>query len=241
MLESIQREIEAGESPMRAASVGTQRVGAAAVAASVSVLAVFLPIAFMQGIIGRFFYAYGLAISFAVAVSLLVAVTLTPTLCARVLKHEAGHGRVFALARGALHRARALVRALARGGAAPSGASRSAWRRSPSCSASGSRSGIPFAFSGNADRSEFEGSVELPLGVGVGEAKRVAHEVGAALRALDQIETVFVTVGAGSRARVNEIGFYVGTTPKQGRPVSQLALMDAGARGASQARRPRRA
>jgi HAE1 family hydrophobic/amphiphilic exporter-1 len=66
VLESIQREIEAGHEPMQAASVGTQRVGAAAVAASVSVLAVFLPIAFMGGIIGRFFYAYGLAISFAV-------------------------------------------------------------------------------------------------------------------------------------------------------------------------------
>jgi HAE1 family hydrophobic/amphiphilic exporter-1 len=210
---------------MRAASVGTQRVGAAAVAASVSVLAVFLPIAFMQGIIGRFFYAYGLAISFAVAVSLLVAVTLTPMLCARVLRREQHHGRVFSWLE-----------------ARYSGLEQSYGRwlavalRHPALTLGvavasfaigvGLARGIPFAFSGHADRSEFEGSVELPLGVGVAESKRVAHEVGAALSALDQIETVFVTVGAGSRARVNEIGFYVGTTPKRGRAVSQPTLME---------------
>jgi HAE1 family hydrophobic/amphiphilic exporter-1 len=225
VLESIQREIEAGESPMRAASVGTQRVGSAAVAASVSVLAVFLPIAFMQGIIGRFFYAYGLAISFAVTVSLLVAVTLTPTLCARVLKHEAGHGRVFAWLE---ERYTGLERSYGRWLAVA--------LRHPAITLGVAvlsfvlglwlASGIPFAFSGNADRSEFEGSVELPLGVGVAEAKRVAEDVGAALRALDEVETVFVTVGAGSRARVNEVGFYVGVTPKQDRSVSQPAIME---------------
>jgi HAE1 family hydrophobic/amphiphilic exporter-1 len=225
VLESIQREVEAGESPMRAASIGTDRVGAAAIAASISVLAVFIPIAFMQGMIGRFFYAYGLAISFAVSVSLLVAVTLTPTLCARVLRREAGHGRVFAWLEA---RYTAAERAYGRGLAA---ALRHPWATLGVAAASfafgvGLAGGIPFAFSGHADRSEFEGSIELPLGVGIGEAKRVAHEVGASLRGLDQLETVFVTVGAGSRARVNEIGVYVGTTPKRGRKVSQLELME---------------
>ncbi len=225
VLESIQREIEGGEEPMRAASVGTQRVGAAAVAASVSVLAVFIPIAFMQGMIGRFFYAYGLAISFAVAVSLLVAVTLTPTLCARVLRREERHGRVFAWLE---TRYSGLERSYGRWLAVA--------LRHPILTLGvaalsfvlgiGLARDIPFAFSGNADRSEFEGSVELPLGVGVGESKRVAHAVGDALRSVDEIETVFVTVGAGSRARVNEIGFYVGTTPKAGRSVSQPAIME---------------
>jgi hydrophobic/amphiphilic exporter-1 (mainly G- bacteria), HAE1 family len=225
VLESIQREIEAGLDPMQAASVGTQRVGAAAVAASVSVLAVFLPIAFMQGVIGRFFYAYGLAISFAVAVSLLVAVTLTPTLSARVLKREAHHGRIFVWLE---ERYTGLERAYGRWLGV---ALRHPWLTLLAAAASFALGivlamGIPFAFSGNADRSEFEGSVELPLGVGVGEAKRVAHQVGAALSALDQIQTVFVTVGAGSRQRVNEIGFYVATTPKKGRKLSQLTLME---------------
>jgi HAE1 family hydrophobic/amphiphilic exporter-1 len=225
VLESIHREIDAGQEPLRAASVGTQRVGAAAVAASVSVLAVFLPIAFMQGIIGRFFYAYGLAISFAVAVSLLVAVTLTPVLCSRVLRREQHHGRAFAWLEArylGLERAygRWLEVALRHRAATLVVAALSF------AVGIGLAGGIPFDFAGNADRSEFEGSVELPLGVGVAESRRVAGEVGAALAALDEIETVFVTVGAGSRARVNEIGFYVGTTPKAGRQVHQLALME---------------
>jgi HAE1 family hydrophobic/amphiphilic exporter-1 len=225
VLESVHREIDAGEEPMRAASVGTERVGAAAVAASVSVLAVFLPIAFMRGMIGRFFYAYGLAISFAVAVSLLVAVTLTPMLCARVLRREEHHGRLFGWLEArysGLERAYGRWLAVALGHPlATLGVAVASFVLGV-----GLASGIPFAFSGNADRSEFEGSVELPLGVGVAEAKRVAQEVGATLSALDQIESVFVTVGAGSRARVNEIGFYVGTTPKAGRPVSQPTLME---------------
>jgi HAE1 family hydrophobic/amphiphilic exporter-1 len=224
VLESIHREIDAGEEPMRAASIGTQRVGAAAVAASVSVLAVFLPIAFMQGIIGRFFYAYGLAISFAVAVSLLVAVTLTPTLCARVLRREGHHGRVFGWLE---ERYTALERAYGRWLAAAlrhPGLTLGVAVASFVLGIAVAR-GIPFAFAGDADRSEFEGSVDLPLGVGVAEAKRIAHEVGAALRALDEVETAFVTVGAGSRARVNEISFYAGTTPKKGRPLSQPAIM----------------
>jgi HAE1 family hydrophobic/amphiphilic exporter-1 len=224
VLESIHREIEAGAEPMRAASVGTERVGAAAVAASVSVLAVFLPIAFMQGMIGRFFYAYGLAISFAVAVSLLVAVTLTPTLCARVLRGEERHGRAYRWLGeryAALERSYGRWLAVAlRHPAATLGVALASFVLGIALAR-----GIPFAFAGEADRSEFEGSVELPLGVGVAEAKRVAHEVGTALRALDQIETVFVSVGAGSRARVNEIGLYVGTTPKAGRPLSQPTLM----------------
>jgi len=225
VLESIQREVDGGESPLRAASVGTQRVGAAAVAASVSVLAVFLPIAFMDGVIGRFFYAYGLAISFAVAISLLVAVTLTPSLCARVLRRESSHGRAYVWLE---ERYAALERSYGR------------WLetalRHPGITLGvallsfafgiGLARGIPIAFSGNVDRSEFEGSVELPQGVGVAEAKRVAQAVGRALQQVDQVETVFVTVGAGSRNRVNEIAFYAGTTPKRGRPLSQYAIME---------------
>lgn len=230
VLESIQREIDGGETPLRAASIGTQRVGAAAVAASVSVLAVFLPIAFMGGVIGRFFYAYGLAISFAVAVSLLVAVTLTPALCARVLRRESGHGRIYAWLEkryASLERsyARWLAAALRRPGTTLVVALLSF------VLGLGLARGIPVAFSGNVDRSEFEGIVELPQGVGVLEAKRVAHAVGAALSGVDQVETVFVTVGAGSRSRVSDIAFYAGTTPKRGRPVSQYAIMEE-ARGA---------
>ena len=67
VLESIHREVENGVAPIKAASVGTANVATAVVAATMSVMAVFLPIAFMSGIIGRFFFQYGLTIVVAVA------------------------------------------------------------------------------------------------------------------------------------------------------------------------------
>ena len=78
VLENVHRHLEQGESPMEAALRGTAEVGPAVVAATLSIFAVFVPIAFMQGMVGRFFFEYGLTVVFAVAVSLLVALTLTP-------------------------------------------------------------------------------------------------------------------------------------------------------------------
>src|SRR4030095_12079378 len=106
----------------------------------------------------------------AVACSLLVAVTLTPTLCARVLKHEAGHGRIFTWLE---ERYTGLERSYGRWLGI---ALRHPWLTLGTAGVSFVLGivlamGIPFAFSGSADRSEFEGSVELPLGVGVGGAK----------------------------------------------------------------------
>ena len=88
VLESIHREVENGVEPMKAASVGTANVATAVVAATLSVMAVFLPIAFMSGIIGRFFFQYGLTIVVAVAISLFVSLTLTPMLSSRLLKKQ---------------------------------------------------------------------------------------------------------------------------------------------------------
>jgi HAE1 family hydrophobic/amphiphilic exporter-1 len=225
VLENIHRHIEAGEPPLRAASKGASEVGGAVVAGTASVLAVFIPIAFMQGVVGRFFYEYGLAISFAVATSLLIALTLTPTLCARVLRRETGHGRGFAWferAYGALERVYAVLL-------------RGALRHRLATLAVAAvsvfvglelASGVPLDFSGRVDRSEFEGKVELPLGVGIGETKRVNHRIGTALAGLEETATVFLSVGGGSRSRVNEIDLYVGTTPKAERDVSQFSLME---------------
>ncbi len=226
VLESIHRKIEAGVPPVAAASQGTAEVGSAVIAGTASVLAVFLPIAFMQGVIGRFFYEYGLAISFAVAISLLVAVTLTPTLCAQVLRPSQGEGAVFRLLEdlyrrleaaygvllGAALRRRALVLGLALvsvyGGIAVA-------------------RGIPLEFSSKADRSEFEGIVELPAGAGIAETKRVARRVAQAVTTVEHVEHTFLTIGAGSQGRVNEMSVYVELTPKQERTTGQLALMDA--------------
>ncbi len=87
VLENIYRFIEEkGMNPFQAAIEGTQEIGLAVLATSLSLIAVFLPVAFMSGIVGRFMNSFGVTMSCAILVSLIVAFTLTPTLSARMLK-----------------------------------------------------------------------------------------------------------------------------------------------------------
>src|SRR4029453_11473630 len=89
VLENIFRFIEEkGVPPFQAAIDGTKEIGLAVTATTLSLLAVFLPVGFMGGIVGRFMSSFGFTSSFAIAVSLLVSFTLTPMLAARLLKRE---------------------------------------------------------------------------------------------------------------------------------------------------------
>jgi HAE1 family hydrophobic/amphiphilic exporter-1 len=87
VLENIYRFVEEkGMSPYRAAIEGTREIGLAVLATTLSLMAVFVPIGFMGGIVGRFMASFGLTSAFAIAVSLLVSFTLTPMLAARLIK-----------------------------------------------------------------------------------------------------------------------------------------------------------
>ncbi len=87
VLENIYRFVEEkGMDPFQAAIEGTREIGLAVLATTLSLMAVFVPIGFMQGIVGRFMSSFGLTASFAVGVSLIVSFTLTPMLAARLIK-----------------------------------------------------------------------------------------------------------------------------------------------------------
>src|SRR3989442_5291604 len=89
VLENIFRFIEEkGMPPFQAAIEGTREIGLAVTATTLCLLAVFLPVGFMAGIVGRFMSSFGFTSSFAIAVSLLVSFTLTPTLAARMIKRK---------------------------------------------------------------------------------------------------------------------------------------------------------
>ena len=81
--ENIVRHLEHGEDHLTAAREGTSEIGLAVLATSMSIIAVFVPVAFMKGIIGRFFFQFGLTVAFAVLVSLFVSFTLDPMLSSR--------------------------------------------------------------------------------------------------------------------------------------------------------------
>ena len=86
--ENIHRHIEKGEPPLKAASFATSEIGLAVSATTLAIIAIFLPVAFMKGIIGRFFFQFAMTVVFAVLVSWFVSFTLTPMLASRWLKHS---------------------------------------------------------------------------------------------------------------------------------------------------------
>jgi hydrophobic/amphiphilic exporter-1 (mainly G- bacteria), HAE1 family len=98
MLENIYRHIEAGMAPMEAAVQGAQEVGFTIISISVSLVAVFIPLLLMGGIIGRMFHEFAITITAAIALSVAISLSLTPMLCSRFLRSHVGrpaHGRVF--------------------------------------------------------------------------------------------------------------------------------------------------
>jgi len=88
VIENIYRHLDMGESPIQAARNATAEIGLAVMATTFSIVVVFLPVAFMSGIIGKFFYQFGITVAGAVTISLFVAFTLTPMLSSRFLKKE---------------------------------------------------------------------------------------------------------------------------------------------------------
>jgi HAE1 family hydrophobic/amphiphilic exporter-1 len=97
VLENIFRHQEEGEDPFTAALRGTKEIALAAMAATFSIAAVFIPVAYMKGMIGQFLFEFGISVAAAILISLFVALTLTPMLCSRILTITPKHGRLYEL------------------------------------------------------------------------------------------------------------------------------------------------
>lgn len=225
VLESVFRHLEKGLSPSEAASQGTSKVGGAVIAGTLSIMAVFVPIAFMDGIVGRFFYQYGLTIVFSVGISLLVSLTLTPMLCAKWLdKHEepSGFYKVFEVVYQSVenlykhvlnfalqHRWMVILFAMASVYAGVKIAGQ-----------------VPMAFASKTDRSEFSAKVEMPLGTGIEQTKLVGRKVADAIGNVPNVNLVFMSIGSGTVARANTIDYYIGLVHKSERELSAQMILD---------------
>jgi hydrophobe/amphiphile efflux-1 (HAE1) family protein len=99
MIENIVRHIEAGETPLNAALKGARQIGFTVVSLTVSLIAVFIPLLLMGGIVGRLFREFAITLSVAVVISGIISLTLTPMMCAKLLRPEGEerHGRFFHL------------------------------------------------------------------------------------------------------------------------------------------------
>jgi HAE1 family hydrophobic/amphiphilic exporter-1 len=225
VLENVYRHMERGAPPPRAASEGSEEVGLAVIATTLAVCAVFIPIAFLSGVVGRFFREFGIVASCAVGLSTLVALTLTPMLCARFVRLEATHGRAYrwlearylalqqvyrqALGWGLDHRPSVIALALV---AVAAGA----WL-------AGS---VPRNFVSPEDRGEFNVWIKLPLGSPLAQTERAAEGVEALLHAIPEVRAVFTTIGSGTSRRVNEATLFVQLADKNRRASAQQAVME---------------
>ncbi|HEX6001258.1 MAG TPA: efflux RND transporter permease subunit [Hyphomicrobiaceae bacterium] len=90
MIENIVRHMEKGDTPMQAAMKGAREIGFTVISLTLSLVAVFIPLLFMSGLVGRMFREFALTLTVAVVISAIVSLTLTPMLCSRLLRHQAG-------------------------------------------------------------------------------------------------------------------------------------------------------
>ena len=97
VVENITRHLENGMSPMEASLHGAKEIGFTVVSISISLIAVFIPILLMGGIVGRLFREFAVTLSVAIVISMLVSLTTTPMMCSRILRPQAEekHGRLF--------------------------------------------------------------------------------------------------------------------------------------------------
>jgi len=106
VMENISRHLEAGMKPMDAALKGAQEIGFTVLTISISLVAVFIPLLFMGGIVGRLFREFAVTLSSAIVVSMIISLTATPMMCAYLLRNEREqqHGRLYLIAERAFDR-----------------------------------------------------------------------------------------------------------------------------------------
>jgi len=236
VLENIFRFIEEkGIPPFQAAIDGTKEIGLAVTATTLSLLAVFLPVGFMGGIVGRFMSSFGFTSSFAIAVSLLVSFTLTPTLAARLIKRSDDE------------KERPLERALE---PSDQGSKQSRFYRPIDRAytrmlewSMAHRWAIVVAcllvivsivplfmlvgknFLPVDDQSQFEVNVRAPEGNTLAATSLLSERIAEDLRKLPGVTDTLTTIGAGQQQQVNLASIYVKLTPIEERKETQNTLM----------------
>ncbi|HEX6587761.1 MAG TPA: efflux RND transporter permease subunit [Longimicrobiales bacterium] len=215
VIENIVRHREHGEDHFTAAKTGTREIFLAVMATTFSIVAVFVPVAFMGGIIGRFFYEFGMTVAFAVLVSLFVSFTLTPMLSAwwGVEPHTGGETRnPITRAIAAFNRWFDRMADRYRGIIGWALKRRKTTLAVAVASLVGAFMLMPFiggGFMPDSDNGEFQVNFETPEGSSIGYTERKAREIEDIVRAMDGVDYTYTTVGAGLTGTVTGGSMYV--------------------------------
>jgi HAE1 family hydrophobic/amphiphilic exporter-1 len=227
VLENIYRHMEEkGETPFEAAIKGTKEIGLAVLATTMSLVAVFLPVAFMGGIVGRFMNSFGLTMAFAILVSLLVSFVLTPMLSARFLKPKAedgvdashsGHGSKssrfwMSIENGYMRMLRFSIRhrwVIVLAAVVTLGSM-------PLLAKTANKNFLP-----DEDESQFQAVIRLPEGTSLDATRIVTTRIAGALEKLPGVRYAVTTVGDDPQKTPNLANIYVKLVPVDERKLSQ--------------------
>ena len=225
VLENIFRHMEEGLERRHAAGFGASEIGLAVMATTFSIAAVFLPVAFIHGIVGRFFYQFGMTVTCAVLISLFVSLTLTPMLSSRFLGVSERHGYLFRVIGRFLDGIDRLYRGLL------------GWSLRHRLAVVAL--GIGFfvgslylvRFVGTelmpqADESQFSVNVRTEPGSSLETTDGVVRQIEAVLRKNQYVRNVFTTIGGGTQGRVTDASIVVKLGQPSERDRKQDAIME---------------
>jgi HAE1 family hydrophobic/amphiphilic exporter-1 len=225
VFENIFRHLEEKkEDAMKAASAGLDEIALAVFSTSVSLVVIFVPLAFMHGIIGKFMFSFGLTMAFAIAVSLIVAFVLTPMMCSRFLKAKPGAEKMsrdsrvnrfldrhysYMLEWALSHRKTALVVAV--------------------CIMFSTIPSVIFVgkdFLPQDDRSEYNIHIKAPEGTSIAEMDRVMYHLESRIHKLRGVTDLLTSVGGGDSKKVSEGDIFVKLVDLKERNFSQVDSMN---------------
>jgi hydrophobic/amphiphilic exporter-1 (mainly G- bacteria), HAE1 family len=225
VLENTYRHMEEGADPMTAAKEGTSEIAFAAMAATFSIAAVFIPVAFMGGIIGRFFYQFGVTVAASVIASLAIALILIPMLCSRFLRVEEKHGRVYRF----FDQSYANLEVRYRG--ALTWCLRHRWMVVLISTLIFSASilillNLKTEFVPKSDESRFMVRVEAPTGSTLSYTDDKMQKLENLILTLPETKSIFSTLGEAPRKEVNKGTLLVALKDRSERKRSQQQIMD---------------
>jgi hydrophobe/amphiphile efflux-1 (HAE1) family protein len=223
VLENIFRHAEAGKDKVTAAREGTAQITFAALTATLAIIAIFIPVIFMEGVIGRFFLQFGITFSIAVLLSYLEAVTLAPARSSQMLSTEReGRSRIGRLVdEGFTRLAAAYQRGLTRTLARP-------WTVLLLASllfvgALVLLTRMPSEFVPSQDQSRLQLRVQTAVGSSLDETNGLVRKIEASVAALPEVEHVFTTIGGGWGA-VNAANLSITLVEPRARQKSQAEV-----------------
>ncbi len=225
VLENSFRHGEMGKDPVTAAREGTNEVAFPVIASTLAIVAVFIPVAFIRGLIGRFYFQFGVTVSVAILISLFVAFTLTPMLCARFLNAKKRHGRLYNYLEETFSKIDGMYRESL------------AWSLNHRFLVIAVAVAIFIASLGlfkilgkelvqKEDRDDFVVRLETPVGTSLAVSDKKLAQCESILKEMPEVKSIFALMGAGGFTSVTNKGFmFVQLTDSRERTRTQEEIM----------------